>query len=367
VIIAHLTSVHTRYDTRIFIKMCKSLVLNGYNVLLVVADGKGDEVKDGVSIVDVGATTGGRLSRMTKTCSRVFKKAKELDGDVYHIHDPELIPAGLKLKKLGKKIIFDSHEDFPNQILNKTYLSYFSKKIFRLLATIYLNWSISKFDAVISSTSYIDNQFIKKNLNSYNIKNSPIIDELYSKNCLVKKKKEICYIGMITEARGIKEILLSLDYTPNIRLNLAGNFNDEKLKNKIKKLPQWSKVNELGFVNRDQVKEVLQRSIAGLMVLHSNNAYINSVPIKLFEYMVGGLPVICSNFPLWKEIVEKNYCGICVDPKDPQSIGRAVQFIINNPSEVQLMIENGQKLVKSQFNWAIEEKKLIDIYEQILI
>ncbi len=81
----------------------KSLVLGTYNVSLVVGDGKGDEVKDGVSISDVRATTEGRLSRMTKTTFRVVVKAKELEGDIYHLHDPELIPTGLRLKKLGKK------------------------------------------------------------------------------------------------------------------------------------------------------------------------------------------------------------------------------------------------------------------------
>jgi glycosyltransferase involved in cell wall biosynthesis len=363
--IIHLTSVHPRYDTRIFIKMCKSLVLNGYNVSLVVADGKRDEVKDGVSIFDVGATTGGRLSRMTKTCSRVFQKAKELDGDVYHIHDPELIPAGLKLKKLGKKVIFDAHEDVPKQILSKSYLNKISKIILSKILEWYEYWSLPKFDYLIAATPFIRDKLLKINPNTVNINNFSLLNE-FKILSQTQKKNAVAYIGGISEIRGIKEVILALSFTQNVRLNLAGSFSERIFKEKIKKYKNWSKVNTLGFLNRQQVSEVLAKSIAGIVTLYPVTNYITSLPVKMFEYMSAGLPVIASNFSLWREIIEGNECGICVDPLNPKAIGDAIQYLIDNPKKAEQMGKNGRKAVEQKYNWSIEEKKLLTLYKDLL-
>jgi hypothetical protein len=110
--IAHLTSAHPRDDIRIFLKECRSLAVRGHEVVLVVADGFGDEFRDGVMIADVGRSKG-RLDRMVNTTRRVLRKALDLKADIYHLHDPELLPIGLALKSRGKKVVFDAHEDVP--------------------------------------------------------------------------------------------------------------------------------------------------------------------------------------------------------------------------------------------------------------
>lgn len=98
------------------------------------------------------------------------------------------------------------------------------------------------------------------------------------------------------------------------------------------------------------------------MCLHPLRNYVEALPIKMFEYMLAGLPVIASDFPLRRKIIEANECGICIDPGDSKEIAKAVEYLIEHPDEARGMGENGRRAVLVRYNWGLESRKLSRIY-----
>lgn len=364
--VTHLTSVHSRYDTRIFIKQCCSLVTAGFETFLIVADGLPDEVKDGVSIYGLPKATG-RVQRILNSPALVFAKAVALDADIYHLHDPELIPIGLKLKRLGKKVIFDSHEDVPRQMLNKPYLNPVLLQTIATALSVYERHACSKFDGIVAATPYIRDKFLKINPSTVDINNFPLIGELDAAVPWEKKRPEVCYVGGITANRGIREICRACGLLHSSTcLNLVGSFIDNVLETEVKRLDGWTRVQPFGFLDREGVRAILGRSVAGLVTFLPLPNHLDSQPNKMFEYMSAGIPVIASNFPLWREIIEGNNCGICIDPFDPHAIADAIDYLVLHPPDARQMGENGRKAVLAKYNWSVEEKKLLDFYEGVL-
>ena len=360
--VCHLTSVHSASDTRIFIKECKTLAKFGFDVHLIAPDVLNQQ-KDHVYIHGIPKFSDNRFVRMTKRVHAVYKKAINIDAEIYHFHDPELIPVGLKLRSKGKKVIYDIHEDVPRAILSKKWIP----KTLRKLTSFFLerleNFSAKKFDFLICATPHITKRFKKLNANTVNVNNYPLLDELKNNTIsnVKPKNNNVCYVGGITKIRGIIEIIQAAKKIKGTIL-LGGPIETNEIKELILKTDN---IIYKGVLSRIEVKELFSQSIAGLVTFLPEPNHIYAQPNKMFEYMSASLPIICSNFSLWKNIIEKHHCGITVNPNNPNEIAQAINYLFDHPSEAKRMGINGRKAVEDEYNWEKESEKLINVYQQL--
>lgn len=361
--ICHVTSVHKWNDVRIFEKECVSLAHAGFDVSLIAVNAKSGKF-DGVNVISVDIETKGRLKRMTRVVNAVYQKAKEVNADIYHLHDPELLRVAGKLKKLGKKVIYDSHEDLPRQIEDKPWINPLARGIISGITEKFENNVVSKLDGVVAATPHIRDRFLKVNKNTIDINNYPILSKFGKDVKWEERKNEICYVGGIFPSRGVEELIDALEMT-DTRLHLAGNYSPESFRDTLVAKKGWGKVKEYGFVDRDTIQNILSTSKIGIVTLHPTRAYLESLPVKMFEYMAAGIPLIASDFPLWRKLIERSNAGICVNPKKPKEIAEAVNFLLSNDDKAKQMGLHGRKFAEQESNWELESKKLVKFYKTV--
>lgn len=362
--VCHITSVHPRYDIRIFIKECKALSKN-HSMTLIVADSLGNEIKDDINIIDVGKINGNRLKRMYLTSIAIFNKVISLKPDVVHFHDPELMSVAHSLSKRGFKVIYDVHEDVPKQIMNKHWIPKLLRPFISKLVEYKEYKSARSYAGVICATDIIANRFRKYNKNTVAIHNYPLLTEFMQKETTWSERNlELCYLGSISETRGIIPLVNSLAIS-QLSLELAGIYSNNEIKFKIKTAKGYELVNYHGVLNRSDVTELLTKVKVGIVTLLPTPSYVESLPIKLLEYMLAGIPVVASNFPLWEQYVKKHNCGIMVNPNDSDEIASACSYLINNPKISEQMGINGRQAVLSNYTWEAESTKLVNFYSII--
>lgn len=366
--VCHITSAHGPEDDRIFYKECVSLAEAGYETYLVQR-GSGYE-KNGVHIVGFGNPAKNRLKRMTQTARRAYEAALAVDADLYHFHDPELLHYGLKLKKKGKKVIFDSHERYVEQIRIKPYLPPWAAVLAARLYGAYERRVLRRLDAVILPCTFEGkNPFEGQCIRAPIISNAAILGEFYEfyDPTAPKKDRQVCYVGGLTENRGITASIHAAARA-GARLTLAGEFSPEDYEDALRAMPEFSCVDYRGRLSRAEVAALLSESRVGLCALLDRGQYwkVDTFGIKVFEYMSMGIPVILSRSTYNQEMAGRYGFGLCVDPENAEEFAAAVQYLLDHPEEARQMGENGRRAVKEEFNWGLEEKKLLALYEDIL-
>jgi len=362
--VVHLSSGHYAVDTRILHKECKSLARAGHDVTLIAQHDE-DTVLGGVKIKALHPSRS-KLQRWTQTTWGAYRAAARLEADVYHFHDPELIPVGVWLSLRGKRVIYDAHENLPNTFPYKLYIPAFARGILGSLAGKIEDRAARCFAGVIAATPVIAKRFFSQNKNTVLVRNFPILEELASGPQIPWNDRPplVAYVGSTGPERGIQESITAMSLVPqelNARLALAGPLTPRQ-RQEVDRLAGSDRTDLLGLIGRRELATLLGRTRVGLVPAQPVPNLINALPVKLFEYMACGVPVVASDFPLWRQIVDGCRCGMLVNPQDAKDIARAIDYLLTHPEEARQMGARGQTAVVHDYNWRTEENQLLAFY-----
>jgi len=372
-----ITSSHQPFDTRIFEKECRTLAAAGFRISLLAPTDKDKEVVSGITVLGFGHLTG-RLSRFFNLF-RVYKIAKSLKADLYHIHEPELLflLPFIRLFIPQAKLIYDVHENYSDAVLSaekhwipdiiKPAVAWVMNKIEKFLA--------KRADLVIAAAPDIEVRFT--NSRAISIRNyapMDIINRVYENKEKLPKPKtaEVIYTGSMTRTRGILEIVKAIamvDKKYDVHFAITGKFHDKAYQRRIEEDPGYAKVNFIGFLASYEamVARVINAN-AAMICFHEDLNLDNAVERsnKLFEYMGMGLPIIVSNLPDWAALINNCQCGLVVDPNNPKDIAAKIENILADPRAALAMGQRGRQAVLENFSWEIEGKRLIEAYNKQL-
>lgn len=366
--IVHLTSVHIPTDTRIFQKELKTLRSSGYHVTLI-APGSEDQVLDGITVRHIPVFKN-RLKRFVLGPWNIYRMARKMNADIYHLHDPELVTAGLALKLGGKRVIYDVHEDMPRQLYDKDYLPSWIVRPLSFILEKFELFAASRFDGIVTVTPTINRRFpVSKTVM---VQNFPILNHYLEINAdnYLNRPNVVIFMGVIQDIRGITEVVDAMKNVgkkyQDAEFRLVGKIVPESYRETLARMEGWKYVQSIGWLTQQEVNKHLEQARMGVVTYHPYPNHIEAQPNKLFEYMAAGLPVIASDFPLWRNVVDRFKCGLLVNPESAREVEEAVNYLLSHPVEAAEMGRRGRQAVMDHFNWDSEAKHLKRLYARVL-
>lgn len=375
--VLHIGKDHTVFDTRIFQKECVSLASNGYAVSYLTSDMEVafEGEKDGVSLRTLSGVKNpyrvkqivSYLRQKKKVRKRYLEEVLPLRPEIVHIHEPQLEFLVKKLKKNSVKVIYDIHEDHAGNA--GTYFKKYGKFVSVCMA--YLakrrEWRIiNASDGVITATDHIADLLMSslKKKKWEIIYNYPILEEevLAQRTNTNINSNYICYTGTMGYTRKLEMMFEALAWLKkDIKILMIGNIALWYQK-KLEEI--YPNVKFCGYLDKEEICTIHRGAFAGMCVLADTPNIYYSLPIKMFEYMRDGLPVIASDFPIWKSIIEESKCGISV-PNDIEAIGKAIDYFYTHQDIGRQMGENGREAAQEKYNWKREAEKLCAFYHSL--
>lgn len=367
--VCHVISGYFRNDARVFLRQCKSLDRHGFDVSILTNDGQPDEVLDGVRVVDCGKPWP-RWKALLFAKRQFLPKALELDADTYQLHSPELLPLGLALLRAGKRVVYDAHEDMPRHILEKEWLPLFSRKLISVAFERYMYWALRQYDEIVSPHSHVVSEFQLRLGKGVLIANFPIVADNweFSRDDFVGRENILCYSGTVYSYSNQEEIVDALGAFENLEYRIAGHI-DEAHGERLKARPNGGQLKFLGRLSRPDLHEFYRSALIGVVIydykLNLGDRLGSYGTNKVFEYMEAGLPFICTDYVLWKDIVDRYDCGICVAPGRSDEIAAAIERLLQDKDMAFRMGQNGRRAVLEEFNWSSEEKKYVELFRSL--
>jgi glycosyltransferase involved in cell wall biosynthesis len=366
-----LTSNHRAVAVRIFHKEAISLAKCGYEVH-IWGKHSSDALIENVFIHSVSANTKGLIRKIISS-PRFLARVLFEKADIYHFHDPDLIFCGLVLSILGKKVIMDVHEDFKLSIVEKRDRL---PKIFRYPIVFFFDFLEKKaskfFSGIVVVSEEIQKKFLIHNPNTVLVRNFPINYPFIEKQKNTNFTFEIVYAGSIDTSRGCWQILSAFDLFKRrysqAKLKIIGPFQNRNLEEEFKrKALQLGSVDIKGYLPWDVVLEEQRKADVGLVISTFQKHNREKVyPVKLFEYLSLGLPVIISKKPYWETLLNEGKFGIMVDADDPVDIANAMYRLAVDPTLRTQMGQSGKKMIQENYSWDKEFEKMKMLYKKIL-
>lgn len=367
--VCHITIAHKRSDVRILQRECFALCEAGYDVTFLVNDEKEDDVINGVEILSAHAPMGSKIKRI-RAVRILEKKAIDIDAAIYHLHEPELLIFADHLRKLGKKVIFDSHEAYSLQFHVRGIASPQIQACARKLYRFFEKRKCKNLDAIIVPGSFRVgndlnwNPFKGINKNVVFIANYPKqIPYSYERQ---ETEFKVCYTGALSYERGITNLVHAC-YKAKVPLILAGRFVSKEYELQLQSDPSYSCVDYRGICSREEIYKIYQEASLGASILLDCGQYakLNVLATKVYEYFQCKLPTLFGSYPYADELNEKYQFGVSVNSNAIDEIVEAILKLKSDPQLCLNMGENGYSLYKEKFTWEKEAKRLINLYNNL--
>lgn len=367
--IAHLTPMRDPFSARTFAQS-KGSVRDGFEVVIVAPHDR-DESRDNVRIRAL-PTARNRLDRITRICLLCTQRALAERPDIYHLHDPDLVPWGLLLRLLGKRVIYDVHEDYITAAVVRHWLPGWAQPLLAAWVRL-LNAVANRAFVILIAERYYRRSFP----NAVDMLNYAKLDEYeglagIKHDPAARGRIRLLYAGSITESRGAHHHLRLLEHLPaSAELLLIGQCSVSSLARTLAEHtsadPRFRFVFDPNWLAKERIIEAYHETwTAGLALFPDTSHYREKELTKFYEYMAAGLPIVCSNFPTWRDLIERQELGFCVDPKDPAAAVAAIRWLAEHPEAAQAMGERGRRLVQERFNWDSQMQILNDLYRRML-